>query len=128
MENKKVFIADDTAGIPELYRCFLEGEFIVPVVIEIFKNGTSLEKRLGENPENLRLVLTDNQMPGITGSEIISKYSRMPQFSNARFVLLTGDEYSVGEEAVRNGAYGYLIKPFDFKDLIRIAKDAFRQE
>ncbi|MAG79272.1 hypothetical protein CMI40_02750 [Candidatus Pacearchaeota archaeon] len=62
--------------------------------------------------------------PGPLGSEIIKKFSRHPEFEDIPFILLYAGDVGIGKEAVENGAFGYLIKPFGSKDLVNIAHKA----
>lgn len=77
--------------------------------------------------ENVKLVLTDNRMPGITGIEIIRKYSRKKSFENIPFVLCcTGDE-SLGEYLLNEGyTFTYLKKPVRLKDFTHTIKEALK--
>jgi len=62
------------------------------------------------------LVITDNQMPGISGLELIKKGSAL--YSSTSFVLMTA--YASIEQAVesiRQGAEDYIMKPFDIDDM-----------
>ncbi|NPV91987.1 MAG: sigma-54-dependent Fis family transcriptional regulator [Firmicutes bacterium] len=80
------------------------------------------------------LVLTDIKMPGMSGLELLERISRSPHRWKTDVVLFTGfgDMQSV-MEALRAGAYDYILKPVDAEMLAalieRIAEhQALRRE
>ncbi|MEK6840486.1 MAG: response regulator [Nanoarchaeota archaeon] len=125
MGNKEIILyADDEPNMRNLVKDILELDF--PAYnIEVFGDGSSLEERLMKGTENVGLVVTDNEMPGIIGSEIIKKYSKRPGFENIPFVLCYAGNVSLGAYLVKEGyAFSYLEKPFGIKDLRRTLKNA----
>ena len=91
--------------------------------IEVFDDGNSLDERLKQRDlENVCMVITDNQMPGIEGSEIIRIYAS--KFPEIPFILYYGGDEEIGEEAVRNRACAYVLKPISLKKFYPIIRDA----
>ncbi len=129
MSNKtyrnRILAADDYQGIMEAYKIMFELGF-PENPLETFNNGSSLVKRLDENLTDLKVVLTDNQMPGINGSEIIENYARNSQFKDVRFILATGDGIEMGQKALKDGAYGYLIKPTSLEEFTKMINGALK--
>ncbi len=117
--RNRIFVAEDYPEIMIAYKAILEMEF-PENPMEFFKDGTSLVNRLDQNPTDLRIVLTDNDMPGVYGSEIIESYANKPGFEDVRFVLSTGDGMEVGEKALKAGAYGYLAKPVSLDEFTKM--------
>lgn len=114
MSRIKIIVADD-------HQLFREG------IIALLSKNKSLEiigeaasaKELFElmNEKTPHVVLMDITMPGTNGLDAI-KLSR-DKFPECRFIVLTmhaEGQYVV--KAVRNGAYGYLIKNADENELI----------
>ncbi len=130
MEEKRyrnrIFVAEDYPEIMAAYKIMLEMEFS-ETPTEFFKDGTSLVDRLNQNPTDLGLVLTDNQMPGINGSKIIEDYAKDPRFENVRFVLATGDGAEAGQKALKDGAHGYLAKPVSFEEVTKMVRSALEE-
>lgn len=119
-----LYAEDDELRIP--VRALLERSFS-DFSVETFENGTSLEERLQRGIEDVRAVITDNNMPGINGSEIIRNYAQQEQFKHLPFILFYGGDASVGKELVeRHGAFAYLIKPFGIKNLIATVEEALK--
>lgn len=94
-------------------------------VPQIFEDGTSLEERLKEDVSDVRLVITDDTMPGISGSDIIRGYAKKEGFEQIPFILVYGGEESIGEKAVKNGAFAYVIKPTSFLEEAKRALDFY---
>jgi len=112
MTNNKgtILIADDNDLVRDTLQTFVETLFpdYAPVV---FENGDSLASRLEKelvNPSDVKLLITDNDMPGKTGSELIANYANQLSFP---IILHYAGRRDIGEEAIKNGAYAYLSKP-----------------
>lgn len=94
---------------------------------ELFEDGTSLESRLNDGIANVRLVITDNNMPGIRGSEIIDKYAQVGSFNHIPFILFYFGDKSTGEFlASKYDNVSYLLKQGElqsFEELIRESLD-----
>ena len=123
----KILIADDSKDQRDLHKDFL-GEEFSKFELEFFEDGTSLEERLNGNVNDVKLVITDNNMPRITGIEIIKRYSTAPKFSEIPFILYYDGNKEIGEEAMKNGAFGYILKAGDLKDYFETIKRALRRD
>jgi DNA-binding NtrC family response regulator len=106
-----ILYAEDNSGTRRSVKRFLDRKF-PEFVIEPLDDGTSLEERLKGELGDVRLVITDNDMPGIKGSQIIDQYAQMDGFSHIPFILLYGGDKSTGEFlADKYGNVFYLLKP-----------------
>ncbi len=66
----------------------------------------------------VHLVLTDIQMPHIDGHELLRRLRESAEWSDMEVVLFTGHgDVKSAVEAMRNGAYDYLLKPIDVREL-----------
>ncbi len=123
MENEgRILYAEDEPSIRNLMGYFFK-DYFPNHVIEVFEDGSSLESRLTNGIENVRLVLIDNKMPGIKGSEIIRKYSQTVPFEKIPFIIFTAED-EVGERSKEEGAFAYLPKPSSFEDINSVIKRA----
>lgn len=117
-----ILIADDRSPIREYVKGYLEAVFF-DYKVEEYENGKALEERLKQeisNPGKVKLLITDNEMPpGRTGSELIRDYSVDLRFP---VIMHYGGERSIGQEAVKNGAFDYLIKglPNNFNQFVEV--------
>ena len=120
----KILYAEDKETLREYIRIVLETYF-PELEKESFQDGNSLEERLKGNLEDVRLVITDNGMPGKNGSEIIKTYAKRPEFKDVRFILYYGGEPFTGEQAVKNyGAYASVLKGTKPEELIGKIREA----
>lgn len=116
-----VLVVDDEEKIREILTCILENEGIK---VSSTPDGYQAMQRIYfETPD---VVFLDIHMPGLNGMEVLKKIKEMDD--DLPVVLITGDaDIHQAVEAMQEGAYDYLSKPFDDKDLIRIARRAFTE-
>jgi DNA-binding NtrC family response regulator len=69
------------------------------------------------------LVITDLNMPGMTGIELIKEIAREEHITE--FIIITGyASLDTAIEAVKAGAFDYLVKPFRIEELKVVIKNA----
>lgn len=73
--------------------------------------------------EPFDLILLDYKMPGMNGLETLREIRRV-QVKTPVIVMTAYGTMDTAIEAMKLGAYDYLLKPFDGRDLERVAKDA----
>jgi len=116
MDRKIILFADDDANIRNMTLEVFGLEF-PDYAVEILEDGESLD--------GVRVVITDNGMPGMCGSEIIERYARDPRFEGRiPFILCYGGDQEIGERAKKNGAFAYILKPHSMLDFSRTIKKA----
>lgn len=72
------------------------------------------------------VILTDLQMPGMTGLEFIAELEKRK--STAQVVMVTAyASVATAVEAMRHGAYDYIEKPFDVDQLEQLVARALHQ-
>jgi CheY-like chemotaxis protein len=68
------------------------------------------------------LLLLDLKLPRYNGFEIISWIRKQPGLSGLRILVLTSsDEIKDVNQAYKLGANSFLVKPYDFEDLIHLS-------
>lgn len=73
--------------------------------------------------EPFDVILLDVKMPGVGGLQVLKETKRM--LPDQQVVLLTGHASTQdAKEGMRLGAYDYLMKPVNIKDLVRILHKA----
>lgn len=88
MEKLKVLIADDIEVIAEFHKNAVLKKQTMEV-IGIANNGQDeYDKIIELQPD---IVITDNQMPGMNGTEVIKKIFDSNIENKPKFVLVTGD-------------------------------------
>lgn len=62
--------------------------------------------------ENIRLVLLDIKLPGMDGIEVLRKIKQIKK--DIGVIMITGfPDEEIAKEATKEGAYDYIVKPFD---------------
>ena len=76
---------------------------------------------------NIDLVISDVRMPGIGGLDVLKRVRGLP--APPPFIVINGHA-SVAEavEAMKMGAYDFLVKPFSYRDLTSLVTAALQQE
>lgn len=123
MENLKVLIADDSKINNDMMKLHIEkcdGIEIVGIV-EDGMQEYDLIKEL--QPD---LVITDNQMPKMTGVDVIKKIAEETIEQKPAFLLVTGDMIKDLDFAKMN-LIGFINKPVDYDRVLDIIND-FKDE
>ena len=114
----RVLLAEDDGEMRDLVTRVLRDEGYE--VLEA-RDGTEAIARLEEG--DFDLVLSDVRMPGADGMEVLRR--AMARNLHQPVILMTAFgtiEFAV--QAMREGAYHYIAKPFDIDDLVEIAANA----
>ncbi|HEV8630760.1 MAG TPA: HD domain-containing phosphohydrolase [Thermoanaerobaculia bacterium] len=117
----RVLIVDDEPYIRELIQRCLELE---GYECRLAPSAEAALDALGD--ERFELMVSDIHMPGMSGMELLATVrQRHPELA---VLMVTGvDDRKVGIQALRLGAYGYLIKPFDVNELAINAANALQR-
>jgi CheY-like chemotaxis protein len=115
----RVLLIDDDAVSREVLAMMLEMHGFAVEVAEdgaealamLGPAGTNGAATLAEHPE---LILMDTQMPGVSGLELLETLRRGCQ---ARIVAISGSAVS---SRVRRAADGFLMKPVEVEELMRL--------
>ena len=115
--SERILIVDDEEIIRDSLTFILRKE---GYEVDEAKNGALALEKVMSTPYDI--VITDIEMPEMRGTELLDKISlRSPQ----TFVIIITAYGSIETaiEALRKGAYDYVLKPIEFDDLIlRIRK------
>ena len=75
--------------------------------------------------EDVKLVLTDLRMPGADGMEVLRSAIQMNP--RTAVVLLTAyGTLDTALEAMKEGAYDYIVKPFVMQQLLLVVRNAYK--
>jgi nitrogen regulation protein NR(I) len=118
-----ILIVDDEKNILSSFNKFLQQEGYQVLTAKSAEEAFQVLSR-----ESLDLVIMDIRMPGMTGLEAISRFKQ--SYPKLPVILMTAfGTVDTAIEAMKAGAYEYLIKPFDIpemKDLVRKALEVSR--
>ena len=114
----KILIVDNDEGLVHfLTRLFVKQGHEV----DSCNDGASSLEML--RSEAFDLILLDYKMPGLNGLETLAEIKRA-QIKTPVIVMTAYGTTETAIEAMRLGAYDYLLKPFDTEGLKRLAADA----
>jgi len=111
-----VMVVDDEPSVVEVFQEFLSAQGYVLTV------ATSGEEAVRKLPE-LRpdIILTDLNLPGLSGLEVMRAAKSVDP--EVCVVVVTGyASASTAIDALRQGAYDYVTKPFDLDDVSQIVE------
>ncbi len=116
--KRHLLLVEDDANIAAALRNVLEAEGYA--VAHADRGERGLEMAIGGRCD---VVLTDLKMPGLTGLELVERlHAARPQLP---IILMTAHGTSeTAIAATKNGAYDYLLKPFEMEELLGVLDKA----
>jgi CheY-like chemotaxis protein len=123
MTGKKVLIADDEAHIIHVVAIKLRNNGYE--VICASNGAEAYDLACGEKPD---IVVTDYQMPFMTGIDLIEKLRKNEQTKRLPVVLLTARSFAISDEQKESLAVEEcLSKPFSPRELLKTIEDILYQ-
>lgn len=116
-QHGMVLIVDDNEVVREVVRSVVKAlGFSKIVEAENGSEAWSEVQRAMTGEKNLRLVISDVDMPAMNGLEFLSKLRKHPHTNHLPVIMLTAHaEREIIIQAVHGGVTGYIIKPFDME-------------
>ena len=116
-EQRTVLIVDDEESIRDLIKYKLEMEGY-----ECEQASSGDEALYKAFMKDFDIMLLDIKMPGLSGIEVLKK--ALVDHPDASILMITAVmDTNTAVEAMREGAYDYVTKPFDLEDLsMRVAR------
>ena len=120
----RILLVDDHESVRTAMRCCLERKSH-----QCLEAGDGMEAlAYFDQQQRIDLVITDNQMPNMTGLELLKKLQERFDSPTIPIIFHTGNmTHEAKEEALQSGAYAVLGKPFDFRDLVVLVEQALDQ-
>jgi DNA-binding NtrC family response regulator len=112
-ESLEVLLVDDELSTREILEQFCRSRNLV---VTVASDGRAAMTALERNPTRFTIILTDINMPGADGFEVLKAAKSVNR--ECYVVMITG--YATLDSAlraVREGAYDYLAKPFSLGQL-----------
>ncbi|KAA3656991.1 MAG: sigma-54-dependent Fis family transcriptional regulator [Calditrichaeota bacterium] len=120
-ENIAILIVDDEQSIRVSLERVIRKEGYATFVAA---NAHEAEEILGR--ENISLVLTDMRMPGMSGNELLKVIKK--NWPEIEVVVLTGHgTIEKAVEAMKNGAYDFVSKPFKRVEILHTIEKALER-
>ncbi len=121
---KKILVADDSITIQTVFRMTLSKEDYDLTIVGDGKEA--LEKAQQIHPD---LIIADANMPEKTGYEICETIKRDPALKDIPVLILAGALEGIDEKTfIRVGGDGYLLKPFETKELFAKVRELLEKK
>jgi two-component system, chemotaxis family, chemotaxis protein CheY len=115
-----IVIAEDNAVVREVVRGIIRQDKSLRIVGEASNGQTALDLVAMHEPH---LICLDIMMPGMDGISVLKKIKA--EHKATRVILVTGQSTSdVVTEALKLGAQGFVVKPFNADKLLRAIHSA----
>ncbi|PYQ58277.1 MAG: two-component system response regulator [Acidobacteria bacterium] len=117
--KERVVIVDDEPAIRALLASHLS---LLPLDCRLARDAAEALRLAAEEPRP-SLVLSDIEMPGLSGVELLERLKSLDQ--TIQVVMVTGvQQMDTVRQCVRAGAYDYITKPFEVDDLLATVERA----
>ncbi len=124
MAGNKVLIADDEIHIIHVVAIKLKNNGFE--VISASNGAEAYDLACSEAPD---VIVTDYQMPFMTGLELIEKLRTNEQTKETPVILLTARSFAISEEVQQSlNVEACLSKPFSPKELLKSIQDILYQK
>ena len=111
---EKILAIDDENDVLLIIRTALESEGYEILTASNGVDGLAIARE--EKPD---LIILDMMMPEMGGEEVIEELKNDPETDTIRVMILTAiSERKKIQEMLDKGADYYIVKPFEFKELI----------
>ncbi len=118
MPHGRILVIDDEDSIREYLSMMLEREGYEVLAASDGKKAVKLSKR-----ESFDAVITDIQLPGMTGIEILGSFKESDP--TVPIIIVTGHASQESAiEALNLGAFYYLLKPVSNEELKQVVRNA----
>lgn len=116
---KKILVVDDEPDVLNLIKLILKSAGYKVTTAE---NGDECLNILKKN--NFDLITLDVMMPGLSGWEVFKKIKKMDKKAKIVFLSVVKISEERKKELIKEGAIGYIVKPFTKKELLSKIKAA----
>jgi two-component system response regulator PilR (NtrC family) len=117
----RILVADDDEIVRDAVSSLLSGEGY-----SVLSAVDGLDAMGVLRVEDINLVISDLRMPGADGSEVL-RYAVRNNPDIVVIILTAYGTLDTALEAIKEGAYDYLTKPFKIKEIILLVEKVFRR-
>jgi len=111
-KSGKILIVDDDKSVRDFLQLFLKKKgYDQIVLVEKGQDAFSFVEK-----EDIKLVLLDIKLPDMDGLEVLRRIKQIKKDTGV--IMITGfPEQQKAKQAIQEGAYDFIVKPFDLKYL-----------
>jgi two-component system, NtrC family, response regulator AtoC len=117
---RRMLVVDDEPELLEIFRAHFEGRYEIDTATS---GAGAIERFIRHRPD---LVFLDINMPGTNGVEVL-KLFRQTDESIPIIMVTANRETRIAEECLKQGAFGYVPKPFNLVYMDHMAALAAEQ-
>jgi len=118
---KRILLVDDHEMARQALKHFLEHH---GYACEEAEHGAAALAWLGQG-QHVELIVSDNQVPVMTGLECLVQVKANPHFGSIPFILYSGNiTDEIQRQAHQAGVMAVLNKPYNFSDFVTIVTKA----
>jgi response regulator RpfG family c-di-GMP phosphodiesterase len=118
----RVLVVDDEKVIREILADFLSLEGFQ---VAVAQDGVVALEQLSQNPFDM--VISDLKMPNMGGLELLEHIQN--DYEDVLTVIMTGfGTVETAIEAMKKGAYDYILKPFKVEEVVHIVQRGFEKQ
>jgi CheY-like chemotaxis protein len=123
MTDRKALVVDDEFHIVQVVAIKLRNNGFEVVTAD---NGADAYALACEHKPDV--VVTDYQMPGLTGLELIEKLRSTPETAAIPVIMLTARDFAIDDQKKENlGISACLSKPFSPREVFQTVEEVLRQ-
>ncbi len=113
LQKRQIVVVDDDLDIQDLVTAYFKTKSFQVIC---FPDAESAVKEAAKTGSNWDVLLTDLNLPGMSGLEITLKLKQM--LPNLPIILITTSKSAeAAVEAINKGAYDFIVKPIHFSQL-----------
>ncbi len=118
LKNSKILLAEDDVTTNALITEFLQG-----CNAEVYSttNGNEALRIFKENPGTFEIIITDIQMPGKSGPQLVQDIKEVCNSNNLKLPIIIGltahADTSETQSFIKNGMDYFILKPFKNQDI-----------
>lgn len=117
-QSKRILAVDDENDVLLIIRTALQSDGYTVMTASNGMDGLALAE--DERPD---LIMLDLMMPEMDGMEVLRRLKQSEKTSHIPVIILTGvSDRDKIRQALNQGTSYYIVKPFDYHDLISKAK------
>jgi len=121
MEPMRILVVDDETVIRDALKRILDDQRFL---VETCSSGYGAIELL--HKQDFDLIVTDLKMPGMSGIEVLKAVKALQ--ANVPVIIITGyATVDTAVEAMKNGAFDYLTKPFSPDQILAKVDEALKQ-
>ncbi len=118
----RILIVDDELSMRAILSMALESEAMTVVQASSAEEALETLRRA----DSFDAMVTDVRMPGLSGLDLVKRARKLRP--NLECIVMTAyADASTGVEAMRNGAFEYVTKPFEMDEMILLIQSALEK-